>query len=412
MTAAPAAAFRRTKLTWQAYLLMAYYSYLVNCLGPLAPFLRDELGLSYTVASLHLSGYALGTVLSGLLLTGPAIRRFGAYRVIWGGGLGMAAGALLVMFGRAAAVTILGALLMGLLGVVIVAIFQGALSMQHGEQRSIALTESMVASSLLAGLSPVAVGFFARTALTWRAALGVSIFFLAGLWLAYRRSAVPRIETAGGEGKTPGGEKAPLPALFWLYWTAAALSVSIEFCIILWGTDYLQKVGGLARPNAALGMSLFMGAMLAGRMINSRLVWNSLPASLVKASLVVTAAGFALFWLGPMLAPALAGPGALAGLVVSGLGISGLFPLLASQALGACPGQTVEGSATFTLASGSAILALPLLLGRLADWSGIRAAYGLVVALVALDFLVNWGAQRVLYRARLREIEESSLDGR
>jgi fucose permease len=397
--------FRRTKTTWQAYLSIAYYSYLLNCLGPLAPFLRDELNLSYTIASLHLSAYAGGTVLSGLLLAKPAIRRFGAYRVMWGGGVGLALGALLVMAGRSAEVTIPGALLMGMFGVVIVAIFQGALAEQHGDHRAIALTESTVTASVLAGLSPIAIGFFARTFLTWRAALGLGIVFLVVLWLVFHRNPVPNMQNAEATVEATGSaamaKRMPLPFLFWLYWVAALLAVSIEFCIILWGADYLERVAGLLRADAALGMGLFMGAMLGGRIINSRLVWNNPAVRLVKFSLGLAAVGFLIFWLVPMLLPGAAKVSALTGLMFSGLGISGLYPLLASQALGACPGQTVEGSAAFTLASGSAILTLPLLLGRLADWTGIRAAYGLVVVLIVLTFAVNAAAQRKQEHDRL-----------
>jgi fucose permease len=145
-------------------------------------------------------------------------------------------------------------------------------------------------------------------------------------------------------------------------------------------------VVGLAQADAALGMGLFMGAMLIGRLINSRLVWKVPAATLVWLSLGLAGAGFGLFWMGPrMLAPA--------GLAVAGLGVSGLYPLFGSLALGACQGRIVEGSARFTLSSGLAILMLPLLLGRLADWFGIRLAYGLVAVLIGLSLaLLGWAA--------------------
>jgi len=46
----------------------------------------------------------------------------------------------------------------------------------------------------------------------------------------------------------------------------------------------------------------------------------------------------------------------------------------------------VQASARATLASGAAILALPLVLGRLADASGIRQAYAVVLILLAVAF--------------------------
>jgi hypothetical protein len=48
----------------------------------------------------------------------------------------------------------------------------------------------------------------------------------------------------------------------------------------------------------------------------------------------------------------------------------------------------VQASARASLASGSAILALPLILGRLADAIGIRPAYGLVLFVLAALFIL------------------------
>lgn len=389
------AVFRRDRATWQAYISIGYFSYLLNVLGPLTPFLRDELRLSYTVASLHFSAYSLGTLVTGLVAS-HAIRRFGAYRAMWLGAFGTSIGALLIMVGRHPAVTITGGFLMGLMGIIIVSIFQGALAERHGEQRAIALTESTTFSSVMAALSPVAVGFFSRTGLTWRAALASGMLLLVGIWVAFSRDPVEAGESGEVAQPEAGAPRKRLPALFWIFWTSALLAVSIEFCMITWGADYLGKVVGLSRSNAALGMSVFMGAMLLGRLVNSRLVFR-LPASQLTGPLLgLASAGFLLFWLAP-------GAWATAGLGLTGLGVSGLYPLFASQALGACPGQMVEGSARFLLASGLAIFALPLLLGRLADWMGIHAAYGLVAVLLVLSVVVLAVSSRVAWRLQVRQ---------
>ena len=150
--------FIRTRQTWQAYITISYYSYLLNSLGPLTPFLRDELGLSYTVASFHFSAYALGIILTSLILNN-FVRRFGARTMVWVGVFGIALGAVLLMAGRSPVMTVAGAFSMGLLGVMIVALLNYALAEQHGEHRAVALTESTMIASLLSTLAPVAVGF-------------------------------------------------------------------------------------------------------------------------------------------------------------------------------------------------------------------------------------------------------------
>jgi fucose permease len=85
----------------------------------------------------------------------------------------------------------------------------------------------------------------------------------------------------------------------------------------------------------------------------------------------------------------------LSGLFFTGLGVANLYPLILSLAIGAANGSTVQASARATLASGTAILALPLALGRLADAVGIRLAYGIVVVLLISVFLISQIAGRI-----------------
>jgi fucose permease len=90
----------------------------------------------------------------------------------------------------------------------------------------------------------------------------------------------------------------------------------------------------------------------------------------------VASVGFAIFW---GAGSALVGK---TGLFISGLGVASMYPLILSLAIGAAGDKTIQASARATLASGVAILALPLVLGRLADGVGIHLAYGVVVLLL------------------------------
>jgi fucose permease len=76
-------------------------------------------------------------------------------------------------------------------------------------------------------------------------------------------------------------------------------------------------------------------------------------------------------------------------LFITGLGVANLYPLILSLAISAAPGKTVQAGARATLASGTAILALPLVLGRLADSAGIRFAYAVVLLLLISIFLLH-----------------------
>jgi fucose permease len=111
----PATRFTRDRLTWMAYLLLAYFAYLVSILGPILPFLREQLRLTYAGVSLHLSALAAGEIAAGLL-GDWVVRVLGRWAALWTGAVGMAVGALLLCFGADFRITLSGCALMGLLG--------------------------------------------------------------------------------------------------------------------------------------------------------------------------------------------------------------------------------------------------------------------------------------------------------
>ena len=154
--------------------------------------------------------------------------------------------------------------------------------------------------------------------------------------------------------------------------------ISIEFCIALWIADFLQSERGLTPANAALANTLFLAAMLVGRIAGSWLLHRFPPTGMLFASLAVTGAGFLIFW-------QVQGVTVMAvGLMVAGLGVANLYPTTLSLAVGTAPEQPDQASARASLASGTAIIALPLLLGRIADSVGITLAFGLVGVLTVL----------------------------
>ena len=105
-------------------------------------------------------------------------------------------------------------------------------------------------------------------------------------------------------------------------------------------------------------------------------------------SILLASLGFLIFWRTENVVLG------LSGLFLTGLGVANLYPLILSLAIGAANGNTVQAGARATLASGTAILALPLALGRLADAAGIRSAYGVVLILLMTGFLINLIAGR------------------
>ncbi|MBC7878295.1 MAG: MFS transporter [Anaerolineales bacterium] len=372
--------FHRDRFTWLAYLLFAFFAYFLNTFGPITPFLKDELGLSYTVSSLHFTAYAVGLLLAGL--TGHIlIERIGRRYALWFGAFGISVSAFILLAGKSAVVTIGASFCMGLVSSLILVIVPSALSDQHGELRAVALSESNMIASLVSTAAPLLVGWTAaHLSGGWRLALGITALTPFLILLGFGRTTIPVPSTS--HQKDSPSTKQPLPFLFWVYWVALVLGVSVEFCMIFWSADYLENSLGMSKVDAAQAVSLFLGAMIVGRLAGSRLVQLFSTRNVVIGSILVAATGFLLFWITntPLLG--------LVGLFVTGLGVASFYPLLLSLAIGTTHHNTVLASARATLASGTAILALPLVLGRLADMFGIRLAYGVVGILLIGIFLI------------------------
>jgi fucose permease len=126
--------------------------------------------------------------------------------------------------------------------------------------------------------------------------------------------------------------------------------------------------------------------MIAGRMVTGQVVRRIAARSVVLASLLLGLLGFLLYWSSPNAIVV------LVGLAVTGFGVAGLYPLLISLAIGAAGGLEDQAGSRTALASGTAILLLPLVLGRLADFAGLKAAFTVVAVLLAgMVFLMMVG---------------------
>jgi len=370
--------FHRTQFTWLAYLLIAFYGFFLNIFGPITPFLKDDLGLSYTISSLHFTAFAFGILIVGFaghLL----IERLGRILSLWVGAFGISFSAVLLIIGQTPVLTIGSSFVMGVIGSLILAVVPSALSDQFGEQRAVAISEGNMISSLVSSLAPLLVGFVASTFGSWKYALVIGALFPFLLLLLFRKAVPPQEKN---KEINPGLPHKPLPFLYWVFWAALMLAVSIEFCMIFWSANYLESSMGIARTVAAQAVSLFLGGMIIGRLAGSRLVQKFTSQKLVVLSILVAGVGFVLFWTGKI--PALG----LIGLFLTGLGVASLYPLLISMAIGSAKGNTIQAGARATLASGTAILLLPLMLGRLADSLGIQQAYGIVALLLVSVFFI------------------------
>jgi MFS family permease len=382
--------FVRNRATWLSYLMLAFYGYFLNIFGAITPFLKNELVLTYTVSSLHFSAFALGIIGAGLI-GHQVIRRTGQWTALWAGAFGLGLGALLLIVGMSPVVTIGASFLMGLIGSLILTIVPSVLGEQHGELRAVAYSEANVISSILSAVAPVLVGWFAATTFGWRAALVVGTAAMLVMRFAFGKVDLPATQ----DSAQPDQAQPVLPTIYWAYWTALVMAVSVEFCMIFWSADYLETGLKMQKAAAAQAVSMFLVGMIAGRMAAGPLERRFGVNRVIIGALLVAAIGFVVYWTAsePLFG--------VIGLGVTGLGVASLYPLTLALAIGSAPGATVQASARASLASGTAIFALPLVLGWLADAVGIRPAYGVIIFLLAADLLIILLARRALASRQL-----------
>ncbi|MBT8193087.1 MAG: MFS transporter [Acidimicrobiia bacterium] len=373
--------FERDPFTILTYGMAVAFGFALAALGPAMPLIREDLEMSRTLGGLHFTALAAGSVLAGFS-SERLTARWGRRLVFWAGGTGVAAGALIVGAGWHPAVTLIGSIVVGTSGALMLTTGQAALSDHHPLHRPVALTEVNTAMSLGAVVPALLIGGLAAAGVGWRAA------FLAplGIWIVLAATRRTEPFPAPAPADAPA-ERYRLSRSYWIYWAALIPAVGAEWSIAAWGAGFLVDVAGTAEATAALLMMGFFGAMVAGRAVGARIARRAKPPVVLATSITVATVGALVLLI------AESAFSAVIGLVVAGLGISMLFPMLLALAMSTAPGHADAASARAFIAGGSAVLVAPLTLGVVADTAGIRAAFGLVPALLgvlALLAVLGW----------------------
>jgi predicted MFS family arabinose efflux permease len=374
--------FERDAPTLLAYAALGCFTFWLYAFGPAVTLLRDELGFSYTLLGLYSVVWSLGAALAGAGFA-RAARRLSRRALLWGSALATVAGAGLFTLGGGVPVTLLGAAVSGLAGATLLTVLQAVLSDRHGSRRDRALTEANIGAGASAVLAPLVLGALAASVLGWRATFALPALVLAALWLRYRREPLPP-PAEHHAGDTSGG----LPLACRLFAVLTAVSSAIEFCLVYFGPQLLLRTG-LSAAAAGMALSANYLGILAGRVAGARLTRRpGRTVALLHASLAVTAAGFALFWLADRPVPA------VLGLFACGLGVANLYPLALALTLDAAQGREDRANAHSQLLLGVVAAVSPFLLGSLADRHGLVAAFALEPALIAGCVLVLRGGLR------------------
>lgn len=370
----PEHAFERDAVTRVAYLMLGLWGFLLYAIGPALPSLREDLDVSRAAVGLHTTFIAAGAL--GIGLVGHrVVGRLGRRGAFWAAAAGISAGAVVLASGHELAVTLPGAFVLGVAGSLQVVLVQSTLADRHGSLGAAAIVEANAVATALGAAAPFVVALAILAGSDWRA-----VFYVAALLAIPAVAVVYRSVTFPLAPELHHDEPEALPRRYWLHWCALLVFVAVEFCIAFWATDYLESERGLSDSAAAASASLLLVGMTIGRLAGGWLAKRVAAERILFGALALATTGFTLYWLVEAV------PATLAGLVVAGLGIAVLYPLTLALAIEASGGRTDAASARAAFATGTAVGIAPFALGALADGAGLRAANGIVPALLAAGF--------------------------
>ena len=335
-----------------------------SVLGSAWPVMQAELG-----APLSLAGYismvvSAGTVVSSLA-SNRLITRFGVGKVTAVSVLMTAAGLLGISLVPGAWMLFLCAIPLGL----------GAGSVDAALNNFVALHYAARHMSWLhcfwgigATAGPMILSLQLSHGASWRSAYGLisgiqfalalALFLTLSVW---RRAKAPAAESGEEQRYLTNREALRLPLV------RTALVGFVFFCAVettsgLWASTYLHQARGLSASEAAMGASMFYGAITLGRLITGFAASHISPARLIRIGQCVCLAGAAMVAL-----PAPSAVGML-GIAVIGLGTSPIYPNMLHETprrFGARNSQAIVGLEMAFAYIGSTLI--PPLFGSLAS---------------------------------------------
>src|SRR3569833_3229738 len=275
--------------TWLLYVVLSCLSFLLNGLGAILVPLQKDLHVDRDSVAFYPTLFAVGLLVVGIVggrVVGWVGRPFALRASI---GMMILGGLLLAT--SAHALTLLGALLLGVGGAELIQLIPALLMALHPHAPAAAVGEANGLASGASALAPLAVAGALATGLGWRAGYLVAALLLLALVLvpAWRiplpAAGIPAHDAPEAESK---GLLGP--------WIEVLFSVSVEFCMVFWAasavTEWHHASDGLA-PAVA---SLFLVGMAAGRSLAVPVTrWLPRERPLMLICIVVVVVGFLLF---------------------------------------------------------------------------------------------------------------------
>ena len=357
-----------------AYLDQAVIGYLIYSVGVVSAFLAVTLSLSDGQAGLHSSAFAIGIVLAGV--SGERIDgAIGTKTSHIGTLVALGAAVLLIAWAPTFAVTLTGAATVGVGTGLLLGHINRTVSAGGGALARVRLARSTLVEMVASLAVPIAVGLGDSSDLGWQVFAVPALVLVGASVLAARRRPAPATEVP---------VSGALPGRYWVAWSLVALFIAVEYATVVWSSSIIESQTGASLSSATLVLAAFVLSVIVGRSTLSLHAVSRLdPILILRIGIGAALAGTLLMWGSTSMEVS------VAGLVVAGLGLGVLYPLAASIALASAPKQAQRASIRLVLASGVAILVAPLVLGLVADSTGIVSAWLLIPAMCVAGFALT-----------------------
>lgn len=362
----------RNRATWVTYTQAVGFGWFVFGFGPALSLLRDDLGISRSMASLHSVFMTIAGLIASLLIP-RLIRTIGRGRILQASSFVMTLGMIIFCTGHVLPVTILGACVLSFGASGIVQGTNAFLNQQQGLAAPVAITEMNALAAGIGFLAPVCVGLGFSTGLGWQYGFAISGLILLTAELM-RGSRVSQYGTPShnAQDTTHHDNEGPLPKIFWWALVAMICTSGTEISMLLWGADLLHTQAHLAKGAASIALGCIVGGEFLGRVVGARVASRVDHEFLYRFSIMAALITFLGFWLAPhasLMVPLLA---------LTGFGMGMHWPLGISRAMRASSGRPDRAAAFVSVGTGLAGGLAPVILGVTADHVGIHNAYALV----------------------------------
>jgi len=366
------------RLQFSAWAGMFVFGIVMAILGAILPSLFERIGFGAGAAGSLFLTMNFAMLLSTLFF-GPVVDRFG-FKTILGVSAFLVAAAFLVLSRASSYGVVLGA-------AVVLGLGGGALNggtnaltsdLHEGEMRASALNVLGIFFGFGALFIPFLIGTLLQ-ALGLGRILALATFLSLVPFIIYVVLRFPRAKHVQGFPIKDAAGLARNP-LLWLAGFLLFFESGNEFTVGGWVSTHLQKTFGVPAATAALVLAGYWAAIMAGRLVSSRLVRKVRNETLILVSAALSLVAALLMALAP------SGPAAALGAVLIGVGFAAIYPTtlaIVGAHFAAFTGTAFSVAIALGLVGG---MLSPWLAGKIAEASDLR--HGFIIPVVNCAMIV------------------------